>query len=46
LFILRFSLLNFRTRDNAAGGLHVQMHILSRLYPCKECGDHFKEVLK
>ncbi|TVU48000.1 hypothetical protein EJB05_07619, partial [Eragrostis curvula] len=22
------------------------MHILSRLYPCKECADHFKEVLK
>lgn len=22
------------------------MHIISRLYPCKECADHFKEVLK
>ncbi|KAK3148051.1 hypothetical protein QOZ80_3BG0290000 [Eleusine coracana subsp. coracana] len=22
------------------------MHILSRLYPCKECADHFQEVLK
>ncbi|XP_020598060.1 FAD-linked sulfhydryl oxidase ERV1-like, partial [Phalaenopsis equestris] len=22
------------------------MAILSRIYPCKECADHFKEVLK
>ncbi|XP_073107936.1 FAD-linked sulfhydryl oxidase ERV1 [Elaeis guineensis] len=22
------------------------MVILSRLYPCKECADHFKEILK
>ncbi|CAL4938166.1 unnamed protein product [Urochloa decumbens] len=22
------------------------MHIISRLYPCKECAEHFKEVLK
>ncbi|XWS62989.1 hypothetical protein CRYUN_Cryun06bG0058200 [Craigia yunnanensis] len=22
------------------------MSILSRVYPCKECGDHFKEVLR
>ncbi|XP_020103922.1 FAD-linked sulfhydryl oxidase ERV1 isoform X2 [Ananas comosus] len=24
----------------------AQMAIISRLYPCKECADHFKEVLK
>ena len=24
----------------------VQMAILSRMYPCKECADHFKEVLR
>ncbi|PKA49786.1 FAD-linked sulfhydryl oxidase ERV1 [Apostasia shenzhenica] len=24
----------------------AQMAILSRLYPCKECADHFKDVLK
>ncbi|PWZ18989.1 FAD-linked sulfhydryl oxidase ERV1 [Zea mays] len=24
----------------------LMMHIISRLYPCKECADHFKKVLK
>ncbi|CAK9145826.1 unnamed protein product [Ilex paraguariensis] len=24
----------------------MQMAILSRMYPCKECADHFKEVLR
>jgi hypothetical protein len=23
-----------------------QVQILSRMYPCKECADHFKEVLR
>ncbi|CAN1288989.1 FAD-linked sulfhydryl oxidase ERV1 [Linum perenne] len=26
--------------------LAAQMAILSRMYPCKECADHFKEVLR
>ncbi|KAE8692678.1 FAD-linked sulfhydryl oxidase ERV1 [Hibiscus syriacus] len=26
--------------------LAAQMSILSRMYPCKECADHFKEVLR
>ncbi|XP_058217063.1 FAD-linked sulfhydryl oxidase ERV1-like isoform X2 [Rhododendron vialii] len=26
--------------------LAAQMDILSRMYPCKECADHFKEILR
>lgn len=26
--------------------LVMQMEILSRMYPCKECADHFKEVIR
>ncbi|KAH7865802.1 hypothetical protein Vadar_011398 [Vaccinium darrowii] len=26
--------------------LAAQMAILSRMYPCKECADHFKEILR
>lgn len=24
----------------------LQMSIMTRLYPCKTCADHFKEILK
>ncbi|KAF3507145.1 hypothetical protein F2Q69_00009898 [Brassica cretica] len=26
--------------------LAAQMAILSRMYPCRECADHFKEILR
>ncbi|KAL6213259.1 hypothetical protein ACLB2K_012706 [Fragaria x ananassa] len=26
--------------------LFIQMSILSRMYPCKECADHFQEILR
>ncbi|CAD6210127.1 unnamed protein product [Miscanthus lutarioriparius] len=33
-------------RGSKKRDLKELMHIISRLYPCKECADHFKEVLK
>ena len=27
-------------------GVGLQMSIMTRLYPCKQCAEHFKEVLK